>query len=348
MGAIGHKFLDIPDFESGTLKNGEVADIINMMAETNSVLLDAIARPANQGATHLNSIMAGLPDVIWGKMYQGIPNSKSKRTTVTDVTGFVEGRSQVDARFAEVEKNFKEFRLQEAQGFLESLGQEHARALFYEDADSNPEKITGFAPRFSDPTAGNGSQIVDGGGRGSDNTSIWFVTWATNACHLIYPETSQAGIVREDHGKQRVTDDSGDAYYAYEETFRLHSGLVVRDWRKVVRIANIDVSDAQAGSTDLFRLLISAFYRIKGKRTLDTGTTPGGMDGNFVAGNTVIYMNSQMLEALDAQQIGSGNASSLVRLMPREVEGKEVLAFRGIPIRQVDQLVNTEAAIPFA
>ena len=171
--------------------------------------------------------------LLWGKLYTGIPNSKAQRTQVEDTTGFVEGRSTVDARLAEVEPNLNAFRLQEAQAYLEAMSQEHQRAVIYESQDSSPEKITGLAPRFSSLSAENGSQIVDGGGTGSDNTSVWFITWGLDSCHLIYPEGTSGGLIREDHGKQRVLDGSGNAYYAFEETFRMHSGVAVRDWRKL-------------------------------------------------------------------------------------------------------------------
>jgi len=32
-------------------------------------------------------------------------------------------------------------------------------------------------------------------------------------------------------------------------------------------------------------------------------------------------------------------------LRPREIEGKEVMTYRGVPIRQVDQIVGTESRI---
>lgn len=350
MATIGNTYLGLADIYKGQTKTGEVADIINMLRQTNSIMEDAVARECNEGKTHKHTVMSGLPAVTWGKLYEGIPNSKAQRTQVTDSTGFVEGRSTVDARLAEVEPNIDAFRLQEAQGFLESMSQEAARAIFYENQDSSPEKITGLAPRFADLSAETGNQIVDAGGTGSDNTSIWLVTWGTDACQLLYPKGSSAGIMREDHGKQRVTDNDGNAYYALEETFRWHLGVAVRDWRKIVRVANIDVSALQADPTNIdgsnngiYHFLRKAYYKVHGIRTLDNGASGvgNGMDGNFGMGRTAIYCNTDVLEALDASQLGETN----VQLRPREVEGKEVLTYRGLPLRQCDQIVNSESRV---
>jgi len=345
MATIGNTFLGLADIYKSQTKTGEMADIINMLAQTNAMMDDAVVRQCNQGKTHKHTVLSGLPSVTWGKLYTGIPNSKAQRTEVEDSTGFVEGRSTVDARLAEIEPNLNAFRLQEAQAYLEAMSQEHQRAVIYESQDSNPEKITGLAPRFSSLSAENGSQIIDGGGTGADNTSIWFVTWGLDACHLIYPDGTSGGLIREDHGKQRVLDGSGDAYYAFEETFRMHSGVSVRDWRKIVRVANIDVSDMQAGSVDLYGLMRKAYYGVHGIRTLDNGTVNGGMDGNFGRGRTVVYCNKDVFEALDALGSNAGASDNFVRLMPRELEGREIMTYRGMPIRQVDQIINTEAQV---
>ncbi len=123
------------------------------------------------------------------------------------------------------------------------MSQEVASKIIYGNTADDPEEFMGLAPRFNDTTAANGGQIIDAGGTGSDNTSVWFVTWGDNQCQLLYPKGTQAGVQREDHGEQRVTDDNGNAYYAKEEKFTWHVGLAVKDWRYVSRIANIDVSE---------------------------------------------------------------------------------------------------------
>ena len=347
MATIGNSFLGLADIYKGQTKTGQVADIINMLRQTNPILEDAIARECNEGKTHKHTVLSGLPAVTWGKLYQGIPNSKAQRTQVTDSTGFVEGRSTVDARLAEVEPNVSAFRLQEAQAYLEAMSQEMARSVIYENQDSNPEKITGLAPRFNSLTAETGSQIIDGGGTGSDNTSIWFVTWGLDAAHLLYPKGSSAGIQREDHGKQRVLDSNGNAYYAMEETFRWHCGVAVNDWRKIARVANIDVSTMLAGSTDLYDLMEDAYYQIHGARTLDNGANGvgGGMDGNFGRGRTVVYCTKNVLKILRRLGRNGGGSDNYVRLSHREVAGQDVLTYEGMPIRQLDQIVETEARI---
>jgi hypothetical protein len=216
-----------------------------------------------------------------------------------------------------------------------------ASKLFYGNTAADPEEFMGLAPRFSDTSAANGGQIIDAGGTGSDNTSIWFVTWGENACHLLYPKGTKAGVTREDKGEQRVLDSNDNPYYVMEELFRWHIGLALKDWRFVTRIANIDVSLLAADPTDLdgsdltiYDVMRKAYWKHAGRRP--------GMGG---MGRTAIYANGDVLEALDAASTNSGTNDSFVRLTPKEIEGKEVLTYRGMPLRETDALVNTEARV---
>lgn len=332
MATLGATYLDLADLFKR--QNGEeAATIIEMLAETNSILEDAVAIECNNGTLHRTTIRTGLPSVTWGQLYKGIAQSKSETAQVDDTTGFAEALSTVDQRLLDLAgPNRNKVRLQEAQGFLEAMNQEIASKLFYGNVATDPEQFTGFAPRFNSLTADNGGQIVDAAGIQSDNTSIWFVTWGDRQCHLLYPTGTQGGIKRADKGEQRVLDGSGNPYYVEEEMFSWHCGLTVRDWRYVVRVANIDTSLLAAGSVDIYKFMRKAFWAMKSH--------------NVTGGRQVIYCNSDVLEALDADSTPTTSTSaSFVRLRPMEVAGKEVMSYRGIPIRQVDALLNTEAQV---
>jgi len=115
--------------------------------------------------------------------------------------------------------------------------------------------------------------------------------------------------------------------------------MFVKDWRYNSRVANIDVSNMLAGSVDLWALMRKAYYRLQSRRR----------DG--VASRIAIYMNRDVLEILDVQSsdrsllAANPNYTGLTHMT---VEGKEVRAYRGIPIRETDAILNTEAAVPAA
>lgn len=332
MAGIGNTYLDLIDVAKSKDPDGGMAVVIEMLMQMNPMLKDAYAVECNNGTTHRHTIRTGLPTVTWGRLYKGIPDSKSTKAQVDDVTGFVEGKSFVDQRVLDLSDNPAALRLSEAKSFLEAIAQEVQEQLIYGNDTTSPEKFMGLAPRFNALTgAKNSNQIIDAGGAGADNTSIWMVTWGENEVCTLYPKGTQAGVKREDKGQQRVLDASNNAYYGMEEMFTQHIGLAVKDWRYVTRVANIDVSNMQAGSVLLYNFLRKAYYAHEGRRTKK--------------GRTVIYCNSDVLEALDALAANAGASDNFVRLRPMEIQGEEVLSYRGIPIRETDAIVNTEALV---
>lgn len=331
MATLGNTFVDLIDIYKQQDGRGQYVPIIEMLMELNPMLDDAIAVECNKGTTHLHTVRSGLPTVTWGKLYQGIPNSKGRTAQVEDTTGFVEGLSTVDQRLLDLSTNEGAVRLSEAQAYIESMSQEVATKIIYGNSSSDPEEFMGLAPRFNSLSAANGGQIINAGGVGADNTSIWFVTWGDNQCNILYPKGTQAGVQREDMGTQRVTDGSGNAYYAKEEKFTWNVGLAVKDWRYVSRIANIDVSLMQAGSVALYDFMRKAYYKLQSRRV--------------AGGKLAIYCNRDVLEALDALATNAGASDNFVRLKPMEIEGKEVMTYRGIPIRETDAIINTEAVV---
>lgn len=331
MATLGGTFVDLIDVYKSQDGKGNIIPVIEMLSEMNPILQDALAVECNRGTRHLHAVRTGLPTVAWGKLYAGIAQSKSGRVQVEDTTGFVEALSSVDTRLLELSGNPAALRLSEAQAFMESMNQEVGSKIFYGDSASDPEEFMGLSPRYNDLSATNGNQIIDAGGTGSDNTSIWFVTWGDNQTQLLYPQGTTAGLSREDKGEQRVLDAGGDPYYVKEELFRWHIGLAVKDWRYNSRIANIDVSQMQAGTTNLYTFLRKAFYKLWNRR---------------VAGGKIsMYCNRDVLEALDALATNAGSTDNFVRLKHTEIQGQEVLTYRGIPIRESDSLLNTEAQV---
>jgi len=337
MAVIGNSYLSLIDLYKRTGANREMVPVIEALNQINPLGEDAVYVECNQGTKHLSTIRTGLPAVTWGKLYQGIPQSKSTTQQVEDTTGFVEGLSTVDERLLKISKNPAALRMSEAQPFLEAMAQDVQTNFFYSNTTTTPEKFKGLGARYN---ALSNPQVVNGAGSGSDNTSIWFVTWGEMQTALIYPEGTAAGVQREDKGSQRVLDANGLAYYAKEEYFAQHVGVTVRDYRFNARIANIDVSNAIAGSVDVYDLMTSAYYQMQNRRNANVKN--GGMVN---VGKTVIYMNRTMLSVLDRLATNNGSTDNYIRMKTTEIEGREIQTWRGLPIRETDAILNTETVV---
>ncbi len=341
MSTIGQSFPNLIDANKASAEG----TVVEILKRQNPVLDDAIATPCNMDAVHRHMIRTGLPQVAWGRLYQGVPQSKSGMQQVDDTTGFLEAMSAIDTRLLKLAPDPAKARLVDSAPFLEAMNQEMATGIFYHDTATTPEKFKGLAARFNaynsnvpDPAKPNAAnQVIHGGGAGSDNTSIWFVTWGDHGTSLLYPKGMKAGVTIEDKGEQRVLDAAGNPYYAKETMFNWHIGMFVKDYRYNARIANIDVSDMRAGSVDLWALMRKAYYRLQSRR-LDS-----------VSSRIAIYMNREVLEILDAQSSDRALLAAnpnYTGLGHAQIEGKEVRTYRGLPIREVDAILNTEALVP--
>lgn len=346
MATVGGTYPSLID----AFKGSHEAEVIDMLMLSNPILEDAIAAECNMGAINRHTLLTGYPSVVWGKLYQGVAASKSTMQQVDDTTGYLQSRSEVAVDLLKLAPDPAKERLVASGPFFEKMNQEMATGLFYHDTATTPEKFKGLGARLSvynsntpvltSPNIAN--QVIHGGGAGSDNTSIYFVTWAPHSCSLLYPKGTKAGVSMEDKGEEPVRDSTGATYYAKVATYDWHIGLMMKDYRYSARIANIDVSDLLAGSVDVWALLRKAYYRLH-------QNYPLGSRG----GKTVIYMNRQVLEILDAQStdrslINSGGTYnySAPGLDKVNVEGRIVRTYRDIPIRVCDAILNTEALVP--
>lgn len=313
------KFLD-PD--------GKAAIIAELLAQTNSILQDLVTIEANAPTFHRSSIRTGLPSSIWRKLYQGVPVSKSTRAQVDDAIGMLHARSEIDKELAELNGLESQFRMDEASTFIESMNQTMATTLFYGDASVDPEKFTGLAPRYNSLSAGNAQNIIDAGGSGSDNTSIWLVGWGKQTIHGIFPKGSKAGLSQQDLGEIDCFDSSNNRYRGYAEIFNWKQGLVLKDWQYVVRICNIDVSNlvSESSAADLIKLMIKALHRIKNPSMV----------------NLAFYCNRTVAQMLDIQ---AQNKAAYTLTTGNDAFGRPVTMMRGIPIRSCDAILSTEARI---
>lgn len=327
MATLGANVLTLADWAKRLDPDGKVPDIVEMLSQTNEILADMLWAEGNLPTGHRTTVRTGLPSVSWRLINQGVQPSKSTTAQVDETCGMLEAWSEVDVELAKLSGNEAAFRLSEAQAFIEAMNQEMASTLFYGNAGVAPEEFTGLAHRFNSSTAANGQNVLKAGGTGSDNTSIFLVVWGSQTIHGIFPKGSKAGLEHKNHGEVTVETTAGIAgsrMRAYQDQFTWKCGIALRDWRYVVRIANIDISNNNADYVDY---MIQAMHRIPAL----------GM------GKAAFYMNRTIKQRLDL--LMKSDVSAGGGLKYEDVAGRPVHSFRGIPVRVCDALVETEAAV---
>lgn len=329
MGKIGDSALTLNDWARRVDDGGKIQKIVEILNETNEILDDAVFVEGNLPTGHKTTVRSGLPSATWRMLNYGVQPSKSRTVQVTDAIGMLESYAEIDKDLADLNGNSAEFRLSEDKAFIESMNQTMAATLIYGNTSTDPEKFMGLAPRYNSLSAENAANIINGGGTGSDNTSIWLVVWGANTVHGIFPKGKATGLRFQDLGEVTLTDGAGGLYQGYRSHYKWDVGMTLRDWRYVVRIANIDVSELTKGATgnsaDLVDLMTQAVELIP----------------NLGMGKAAFYCNKAIRSMLRRQIVNKSN----VHLSLDEVAGKKVVSFDGIPVRRCDQILLTESAI---
>ena len=349
MATLSSTYLTLADLASRLDGQGNVADVINVATQTNEILDDMLWTEGNLPTGHKTIQVVGLPSVYYRLVNAGVPRGRASTVAITEGTAMIEAYSLVDKDLAAFSGDPAKFRLIEDMSFVQSMNITMAQALFYGNALTAPEQFNGLAPRYStvnQATTPSAANVIDAGGTGSTNSSIWLVCWGATSIHGIYPKGSQSGLTMEDVSTPApVLDANGNPYQAYQTKLGWKCGLALRDWRYVVRIANIDVTTFSTGAApDIVNLLIQAVQTTPtipssaGVVQSATGQAPGG---TLSFGRPAIYMNRRLRTMLDIQQRNSRNSY----LTQETIQGRPVLTFRGIPIRTSDALLMTESRV---
>jgi hypothetical protein len=338
MATLSNGSLTLADWAKRIDPEGRIPVVAELLSQSNEILEDCIFKEGNLPTGERVVIRTGLPTVYWRALNQGIPNSKSTTAQVDEACGILEARSEIDKDLAMLNGNTAQFRLSEDQAFLEAMNQTQATTLFYGNPGTDPKQFLGLAPRYSSLSATNAQNILSAGGSGSDNTSVFLVVWGDNTVYCPFPKGSKAGLIHEDLGEQTVYNSDGTRLQALATRYQWKNGLVVKDWRYVVRICNIDVSDligqtgtqASTASTALIKLMARALYRVP----------------NMAMGRAAFYMNRTVHSGLSIAALDKSQYVLKVNEgLSQFGQPYSWLSFLGVPLRRVDALLNTEAVV---
>lgn len=330
--------LTLADITKRMAADGKVDPVAELLSQQNDILEDVVFVEANQPTSHVVAVRTGLPTVYWRKYNQGVPSSKSTVAQVTEPCAMLEARSHIDAKLLKLNGNSAQWRLSEESPFIEAMGQEAAGKMFNGNVGTDLATFSGLATRYSSLSAGNAMNVLSAGGSGANNASVYLVGWGEQTVFGTYPKGSMAGLQSRDLGEESVQDASGNYYQAARSLYQWDMGLVVKDWRYVVRIANINMSDwlgvtgtqALTASTNVLKLMVKALARIPNKNNARLA---------FYA-NRSVY-EGLMIQALDRSQ-NVLKVEDAINQFGMDIKQLTVL---GVPCRLVDQLGVAETVV---
>lgn len=336
--------------------DGSFPDIVELLNLYNPVLQDMPWFEGNLPTGERTTVRTGLPVITnnnFRRLNEGVPLVKSTTAQVDEGAAMLEAFSVIDRKLAIMAPGGAgRYRADESATVLEAMSQFQAANIFYGNAAADMRTFTGLAPRYASKSGVTGKNIVDAGGTGSNNASIWFVAWGAQSIKGIYPKGTKGGFQAQDVTANTASapdghptgdvlfDSAGRRYLGYTEHFEWNCGMSVKDYRYAVRIANIDRAALASGTAaaDITRAMIVASNKMP---TMSGAVNPVGVLNERQMALR-IYMDREVATALDLQTFGKAT-NTLFNF--KEFDTGQITTFRGIPIRIVDALGVAEARV---
>lgn len=342
MATLGATVPTLLDLNNVTDPSGKIATPIEMLAQSNDWIADIYVEEGNLPTGHRTTFWNTLPTTSSRQLNEGVTPGKGTTDQFTDGAAILENYMVIDSALLKMAPDPTAYRLMQRRMFMESFAQKVTNLSFLGNATTTPSDYTGLGPRYASTTAtAAGTNVLLAGGAGSDWASMYLVGHGPQGVAHIFPRGGQGGLVAEDKGEMPwqtsiTLGGTTSALLAYVEWYKWTIGLSVRDWRTVVRIANIDVSEAQglsgaqtltSYSTFLLNLMIKAYYK-----------TPNTSRNSL---RYAYYCNRSIAYALHIMALNKASS----QLTIETVDGRPVTKFMGYPVRTVDQLGVLESSV---
>lgn len=323
--------LTLADAAKRTDPQGNTHEIAEVISEENPSIDDMMWVEGNRVDGHEYADRLALASPTYRKINAGVAPTKSVTGKQVETCALMEARSEIDIKLVPAGGAGAAFRKTEDDGFLAGFAQEVAGGLFVNDTNTDPERFLGLGPRYDDTTTTQGGQIIlgDSGASGADQASIWLIGWHPRKVHGIFPKGSKAGLLKVDKGEIDAEEGVGSKKYrAWLTLFNWDPGLVVRDYRAVIRVANCDTSalvETAATGTDLGMRMLEALAKRR----------------NY-GGNWTFYLNETLFSML-IRQLTAGHSNGVIS--QAEVRGELLNHFMNVPMRIEDALLTDESVV---
>src|SRR5690348_11494506 len=96
MSTLSSSYLTLADHAKLKDPSGRTAVVVEMMNQTNDVLIDMPFIESNKDSGHQITMRTGLPTPTWRKMNKGVLPSKGRTAQFVEAVGMLEAWSEID------------------------------------------------------------------------------------------------------------------------------------------------------------------------------------------------------------------------------------------------------------
>lgn len=331
MATVGTNYVTLADMAAQTEPDGSLASkIISRVARKNDLLSILPFTKGNRQDGEQLTQLTVLPTIGYIKINKAPTFSKAGHTQIENTVGIIKTLNKVDPELVGRYPNPEQYRMNKDLAFTEAIRQQVASDIVYANKATTPEKFDGLAQRYGTVSTvrnNSGYYMINGGGSGSDNLSMWIAKVGPEGLYGIVGKEGQPGLTTKDKGTQWLNDADGNPMEWMVTEFRWELGISVANPGAVVRICNIDKSNlvGESSAADLSKLI----YR--GQELLED-----------VPGQEVILCNKTARAWLAIQ----ASAETTLGLHDKNATFPErVPSINGMPVLLMDTLTNAEATI---
>ena len=98
MATLGTSVMTYADWAKRVEDGYKIGTIIELLSQTNEILLDMLTLEGNLPTGHKTTVRTGLPTATWRFLNYGVPGSKSTTAQVVDTCGNLEAFATIDKR----------------------------------------------------------------------------------------------------------------------------------------------------------------------------------------------------------------------------------------------------------
>jgi hypothetical protein len=298
----------------------ELAAVLGELAQQNDFMDECPWHPSTHGAYNKQLQGSRLGKGAFTMLNGPVPAITSGTEEITEPVKMYEADSMVDERALLGVKDAYVVRDSEDGLNLAGIIQDWLYNLIYSDLGDTPDSLKSFTKRRPKLLV---NRVWGAGGTGSDVTSLWLFEFSKRGLYLVHGNDN-AGLTNEDRGKWRVPVPVGTGQmWAWLRHFAIWAGIVLRDDRALLRMANIE----SAGSANIFDPAV--FITMKNRLP-------------SVGRNAVAFVNRDVKGQLDNQAYAKTN----IFYSLREIENYGPITFiADVPVRMMEAILSTETAI---
>lgn len=331
-----YDYMTLAELAKG-IGSADITQVVNEIEKTTTILNDASFIEATGMLEHRGARKVSYPTNQWVAIDQGGVSSKGHKELFTSELGMIESWATARQKEGMIAPNPEQVYAEDERDHVASMAYDVESCLIYGGAQ--PGQFKGIMPHFNRITEANELAnlrakpqfiTLDNGGDEDDAmSSLLMVVWGAGGANMLYPRYTKTKGINITKGNWQVIEEGGEKFFQRDTQFLMSTGLSLSNRYAVIRIANIDTSDAALATSmpalrkNLFRAFTLLPKHFKSRvRLYAPGSVLAGVN-DYYAGRVspVTYEN-----AIPTNAIGD-------------------IRFDNFVIRQVDTMLDASEAV---